>query len=160
MSSRVEQYRANYQRMEDDELLDLAGQLADLMPDARTALWAELGRRGLTEQAEAARDAAGPQASAASAADAPVPDLPEWSLLNKPPELPSSDFVAVLSVGDVAEAQRTQELLQAEGVESQLQIVVLVPQADAGKALRIVAEQIDPDADLTNEAAEDTEDKD
>jgi hypothetical protein len=154
MSSRVEEFRANYQRMEDDELLELAGQLDQLMPDARIALWAEIGRRGITEQAEEARDAAAPRAVPASAPDVAAPDLPEWNLLNKPPELPSSDYVAVLSVADVSEAQRSQELLRAEGIESQLQIVILVPQAEAEKALRIVSEQIDPGADLTSEPDE------
>jgi hypothetical protein len=154
MGSRVEEFRANYQRMEDDELLELAGQLDQLMPDARTALWAEMGRRGITEQAEEARDAAAAPAGAATPHDRRAPDLPAWSLLNKPPELPSSDYVAVLSVADVTEAQRSQDLLRAEGLESQLQIVILVPHAESEKALRIVSEQLDPGADLTTDDAE------
>jgi hypothetical protein len=45
--------------------------------------------------------------------------------------------------------------LGADGIESELQIIVLVPQAQSEKALKIVSEQIDPGADLTEETAED-----
>jgi hypothetical protein len=126
------------------------------MPEARTALWAEIGRRGITDQAAEARDAAMSHDSpAATATAAPSePDLSAWSLLPKPSTLPSNEFVTVLSVGEVSEAQHAQELLHANGIESQLQIVLLVPQTDSEKALRIVTEQIDPGANLTQETAE------
>jgi len=155
MSSRVEEYRATYHRMADEELLELSGQLDQLTPDARIALWAEIGRRGITEQAAEAQDAAMSHDSSAAASHPSEPDLHAWSLLPEPSTLPSNEFVAVLSVGDVSEAQHAQELLHAKGIESQLQIVLLVPQANSEKALQIVSEQIDPGADLTEETAED-----
>ncbi|MGH9786615.1 MAG: hypothetical protein ACRD88_20790 [Terriglobia bacterium] len=143
MSDRTDQYRVTYGRMADGELLELAGQVDQLTGEARTALWTELGRRGIKEEAIQARDSGTPQ-------DIPAPpiELPEWGLFGpKPPELPPSELVTVFSAGDESEAEQVRELLRADGIESQMQIVILVRQAESEKALRILSEQLDPDAE-------------
>ena len=143
MSDWTDQYRVTYGRMADGELLELAGQVDQLTGEARTALWAELGRRGITEEAIRTRDSGTSQ-------DIPAPaiELPDWGLFGpKPPELPPSEFVTVFSAEDESEAERVQELLRTAGIECQMQIVLLVRQAESEKALQIVSEQLDPDAE-------------
>jgi hypothetical protein len=129
--------------MADEELLELAGQADQLTGEARTALWAELGRRGITEEAIQARDSGTSQDNPASAID-----LPNWGLLGaQTPALPPSELVTIFSAGNESEAERLQELLRAAGIECQTQIVLLVPQAESEKALQIVSEQLDPDTE-------------
>ena len=152
MSNQTDQYRVTYGRMADGQLLELAGQLDQLTGEARTALWAELGRRGITEEALQAQDAEAPSSS-----PAPTQDLPDWGLLGaKPPELPSSEFVTVFSAGSESEAEQVQESLRADGIECQMQIVLLVRQADSEKALRILSEQLDSEAEPEDGPVSDT----
>jgi hypothetical protein len=150
MSSRLDEYRATYKKMADEQLLELAGQADDLMAEARTALWAELGRRGITEEAIKVQESETPPSSPPSPAD-----LVKWDLMgDRTPTLPPSDFVAVFSAGSTSEADQAQELLRASGIESQLQIVILVAHAEADKALRIFSEQLDPDPNAEEEDGE------
>ncbi len=145
MSSRDE-YRATYQRMGDLELLELAGEIDQLTPEARKALEAELGRRGITEEANQAQDAEAPPSSPSAASG-----LPNWFLGASPAPLPPSEFVAVFSAESESEAQQVRESLRAAGIESQSQIVILVPQAEAEKAFETLSEQLGPDPDAEEE---------
>ena len=150
MNSRVDEYRATYKGMADEQLLELAGQVDQLTGEARTALWAELGRRGITELATKAQD------TEASRSNPPTPaDLTKWDLMgDRTPTLPPSEFVAVFSAGSQSEADQVQESLRAAGVESQLQVVILVPQAESEKALEILSEQLGPVPDAEEEDGE------
>ena len=143
MSSRVEELRATYKRMPEEQLLELAGQADQLTGEARTALWAELGYRGITEEAIKTRE------KKSSRSDPPTADeIAQLNLLGeRTPTLPPSEFVAVFSAESESEAEQVQESLRAAGVESQLQIVILVPQAEAEKAFEILSEQLGPDTE-------------
>ena len=150
MSDQTDQYRATYQRMADGKLLELAGQVDQLTGEARTALWAELGRRGITEEAIQARDSG-------TTPDVPVRpiELPDWGLFGpKPPELPPSELVTVFSAADESEAEQVRELLRAHGIECQTQIVLLVPQAESETAFQILSEQLDADEESADGSAD------
>ena len=65
--------------------------------------------------------------------------------------------MAVYSAASESEAEQVQESLRAAGVESQLQIVILVPQAEAERALEILSEQLGPDLDADGAGEEEEE---
>jgi hypothetical protein len=139
MSDPMERMMANYRRMVDDELLALAGQLDELTPEARTALWAELGRRGITDDAIQVG-----QPEAVESPSSPPDETPQWSLLpQNPPTLPEGEWVAVYSAETESEANSIRDLLYQSAIESQLQIVVLVRQEGAQAAFRVLSEELD-----------------
>ena len=159
MSNRMDEYRANYKRMPDGQLLELAEQVDELTEEAQTALRAELGRRGIAE--EGIEEGIEEQKAEAPPNNAPAePGLPEWFLGSKAPPLPDSEFVAVFSAQDESEADQVQESLRIAGIENQAQIVILVPQAQAEKAFEVLSEQLGPDADAGDEMVGDEEDGD
>jgi len=139
MPDPMDQILLTYQRMVDDELLELAAAPNELTPEARTALWAELGRRGITDEAMQAAESmpapAAPQATVGGVNWSVVPESQGGAQ--------DSEWVAVSSAESEAEARETQELLQASGIASQLQIVVLTNQADAARAFDILSEKLD-----------------
>ena len=150
MSSRIEEYRATYKRMPDDQLLELADEVDDLTEEARTALWAELERRGIAEAGGKTPDKKTSRSSPAMPAD-----TADWDLLGeRPPALPPSEFVAVFSAEKEAEAEQVQESLRSAGVESLLEFVVLVRQSESEKAFEILSEQLGPDADADEDEVE------
>ena len=132
--------------MADLELLELADQADQLTEEARTALGAELGRRGITEEATQAQNVEATPSSPSAASG-----LPNWFLGASPAPLPPSEFVAVFSAESESEAQQVRESLRAAGIESQSQIVILVPQAEAEKAFETLSEQLAPDPDAEKE---------
>jgi hypothetical protein len=149
----MDEYRANYKRMPDGQLLELAEQVDELTEEAQTALRAELGRRGIAEEGIEEQKAEAPPNNAPA-----EPGLPEWFLGSKAPPLPDSEFVAVFSAQDESEADQVQESLRIAGIENQAQIVILVPQAQAEKAFDILSEHLGPDAeDEEDEEHEDTD---
>ena len=153
MSNRMDEYRANYKRMPDGQLLELAEQVDELTEEAQTALRAELGRRGIAEEGIEEQKAEAPPNNAPA-----EPGLPEWFLGSKAPPLPDSEFVAVFSTQDDSEAGQVQESLRTAGIENQAQIVILVPQAQAEKAFEVLSEQLGPDEeDEEEEEHEDTD---
>lgn len=147
MSDRVQQFIARYRGMVDEQLFELADQAEQLTGEARAALWAELGRRGITEQALKLEPE---DVSEAGSPNPPV--LSSWDLLRTaPPRLPPSEWAVVFAAASGSEAQRVQEVLATAGIETQLQIVILVSQAETEKALQIISEKIETDHD-PNEA--------
>lgn len=153
MSSRLDEYRATYKRMVDEELLELAEEMDQLTDDAQTALRDELDRRGIVD--EALQEPEAPLSK--SPARAPS-GLPEWFLGSKSPALPDSELVAVFSAASDSEAEQVQESLRAAGIDSQTEYVILVPQAQAEKAYQALSEQLGPDADA-EEGEEETEEE-
>lgn len=151
MSDRMQQFVARYRGMVDEQLFELADQAEQLTGEARAALWAELGRRGITEQA-AKREEETPEAEQENGSQDASPNPPElysWGLLGTAPprRLPPSEWAAVFSAATGSEAQRVQEVLATAGIETQLQIVILVSQAETEKALQIISEKIETDPD-------------
>jgi hypothetical protein len=150
MSSRIEEYRATYKRMPDAQLLELAEQVDDLTDEAQTALRAELDRRGIAEAAGKT-----PDKEPAPSSPAMPAEVANWGILGEHvPTLPPSELVAVFSAATEAEAAQVQEALHAAGIECQLQIVILVPQAEAEQAFEVLSEQLGPE-----EESEDGEDE-
>ena len=156
MSNRIDELRATYKRMVDEELLELAEEMDQLTDEAKTALRAELSRRGIQEGGTEEPKAEAPPSNAPA-----EPGLPEWFLGSKAPPLPDSEFVAVFSTQDDSEAGQVQESLRGAGIECQMQIVILVPQAQAEKAFEVLSEQLgpDPDADESEKDAEGEEEE-
>ena len=134
MNYRVNDLLANYRRMADGELLELASQGEQLTPEARSALETELANRGIVD--ESANTKATERFEGASPKHADY-----HSALFGPslPETPSSELVVVFSAENEAEAQAAQASLGAAGIDSQLQIVVLMAADQAEDALKIVA---------------------
>jgi hypothetical protein len=135
MNYRVDDLLANYRRMTDGELLELASQKEELTPEARTALETELATRGIADEAMK------PEAAERYPEASPEPADHRSSVLfgAQLPEGPSSELVVVFSAESEAEANAAQASLGAAGIESQMQIVVLVPADRAEDALKIVA---------------------
>jgi len=154
MSSRIDEFRATYKRMVDEELLELADEMDQLTEEAQIALRAELSHRGIAEEGIEAQKAEAPQSNAPA-----EPNLPEWGFFGaKTPELQPSDFVAVFSAGSDSEAEQVQESLRDAGIESQFQIVILVRQADSERAFDVLSERLDADQE-SGEEDEDGDDK-
>ena len=148
MSDRLEDYLATYRQMVDGKLLELAEQSESLTPNARSALWAELGRRGLADEATGN---ASPQ--------------PQGS---RSPDLLHQKLVCVFSACGELEGQFIQGVLEAAGIESSSysrasphvlplaarglgQIDILVRETEAGRALQIISEQLENDQELEDE---------
>ena len=143
MADSMEEFRKIYERLVDDELLELAAAPDSLTPEARTALSKELEHRGLADEAmeaAASQDAAPepPITSGASVGNAAWSVVPESQTVEA-----GSGWVAVSSAESEAEARQTQEILKAAGIESQLQIVVLIDPADANRAFDVLSERLD-----------------
>jgi len=156
----MDEYRANYKRMPDGQLLELAEQVDELTEEAQTALRAEIDRRGIAE--EAVQESEAPPSE--SPARAPS-GLPEWFLGSKSPALPDSELVAVFSAASGSEAEQVQESLRVAGIDSQTEYVILVPQVQAERAFEVLSEQLGPDDDQGEEegdekAEEEEEDDD
>ena len=143
MKNRLDDYRTTYQQMLDAELLEQARQKDSLTPEARVALWAELGRRGIAEEL----------------AEAPGPPAPAES-----PDRSQQKWVCVFSASGELEAQFIQGLLEAAGIESSSYnqdslgvlpltvggrnaIAVLVPEPESKRALQIISEQLETERD-------------
>ena len=143
MSDPLDELRSTYRQMPDGKLLELASQPELLTPTARSILMVEILRRGITEEILKTENPEVPEESPSNSED-----LPSWRLLgSETPELPPSEFTAVYSAEDGSGAERAQGLLRAAGIESQLQIVVLVANADSEKAIQIITEQLGNDSE-------------
>jgi len=156
MNNRMDEYRTTYKQMADGQLLELAAELDHLTGEAQTALWAEMGRRGITEEATKVQKSAVPADGSPAAHD-----LPAWGFFgaDAPAALPPSEFVAVFSADSEPEAEQVQESLRAAGIESLLEFVVLVRQDKSEKAFGILSEQLGPDAESGDEMVEDEEEE-
>jgi hypothetical protein len=143
MGYRLDEIRENYRRMTDEELIGLARQKGDLTPEAFTAVLDELANRGISEGAlETENDADEPREAADEAGDylRDAVFSPETQQEN-----PSSDLAAVFSGQSEAEAKNVQDLLKGAGIESQLQLVVLVAGDRSDDALRIISAKLEND---------------
>lgn len=128
-------FEAVYAKMFDEELLSLAEQTDDLLPDARAALRTEVARRGLEKRA-ARRERKSRAAAFAAKIHEPDP----------------SDLVPVFSARDEVEARLVQALLKAAGIQTGLRAQgsvvlwgpceILVLESQAAEARRIVAEYL------------------
>ena len=139
MRNKADELFANYRRMADGELLELASQKEQLTPEAVTALESELADRGITEEAlktETADDSPDEHPE-------PTDYLHSEVFGDEHLEMPSSDLAAVYSAEGEADAKAVQKLLSDAGIESQLQIVVLVAEDKAEDAIKIVSAQVD-----------------
>jgi len=125
--------------MSEGELMELAGQKDQLTTEAQTALATELANRGITE------DALKPESSDESpdAPSEPADYLRSGLFGAEAPETPSTDLVAVFSAESEAEAKAVQLSLGCAGIESQLQIVVLVAEKKAEEAIKIVSSKVE-----------------
>lgn len=125
-----------YAKLFDEELLSLAEQTDDLLPEARAALRSEITRRGLEKQA-ARRERKSRAAALAARIQQPDP----------------SGLIPVFSAKDEAEARLVQSYLETAGMESVLQAhgllvlwgscEVLVLESQAEEARLIVAEYLE-----------------
>ena len=152
MSYRVDNILANYRKMTDGELLDLADQQDQLTPDACAALSTELASRGLTPQAVSEAVAESPVLSPSEPPAYEGPDYLRVGVFGAQPPPPSSDLVVVFSAQSEAEAQAAQASLRDNGIDSELQIVVLVAENKSEDALRIISEKFDQDPDADDES--------
>ena len=150
MSYRADDLLANYRRMADGELLELASEKEQLTPEARTALETELANRGLAD--EPPENESDESHESPERHGNPSPASEEYrSVLfgSSLPDRPSNELVVVFSAENEGDAQAAQAALGAAGIESQLQIVVLVKADQAEDALEIIASS---DADDDEEA--------
>lgn len=132
-------YKDVYSQMADEELLSLATESDSLTEHARSALWDELGTRGLSWQAARVRER----------------DLSELEQAHEPDE----ELVAVAYFSRIEEpsAYLCKARLESEGIECHLghaqnpmalgpaDIELRVPQSDSQKATEILRSLIAPE---------------
>ena len=140
MSRSAEEWAATYRGMLDAELLQLAEEPEDLVPEARSALLVELKERRISLEEAPVEYASGHPGESAPAAS----DHPSWGLMGGTPATPASsnESVAIFSSDSVASAEKIQLLLRNEGIDTTLEIIVLVPHAMTEKAFELLDETL------------------
>jgi hypothetical protein len=146
MGYRVDDFSERYRSMSDGELIELAAQKKQLTAEACTALESELAKRNIVEDV---LESSGTEVShEVSPQDEYYPD--EEFLRTGSPDDSTSDLVVVFSAESETEAKALQVGLGHAGIESQLQIVVLVAQDTAEAAIKIVSDMLDDESEPKN----------
>lgn len=155
MADSYAQFKTRYEDMADEELLQLAEQSDDLVPDAQAALQDELESRQLTAEVEERKAP-------------PPPNEPQFAyesaLLADPrrlraaaPQAPEAGLALVHSTESIDEASEIQRRLTDNGILSQLQVLILVPPEEADKAYKLLEDlpglnlSADPDEEDSDE---------
>ncbi len=148
MSRSTEEWADTYRSMLDAELLQLAEEPEDLVPEARSALLMELKERGITLKEATVQDGTDQPSEAAPEAS----DLPSWGLMGGAPAQPSSpsESVTIYSADSVASAEKIQLLLRNAGIDTTLEIIVLVPHLLSEKAFELLDENLAAPAEDDN----------
>lgn len=135
MTDNYAQFRGRYEDMADEEILQLAEQMDDLVPDAQAALRDELESRHLSTEAEA-RTAVAPQSAQFSYESALLAD--PRRLQPVAPHGPEAGLALVHSTENTDEASEIQRRLADNGILSQLQVLILVPPEAADRAYKLL----------------------